>query len=137
CDLTFVGTDDVDTIGEIPVAPFRSVGAADKHKLHAVGFGDFGETQDVLTRDDVCIETDDARPQTAYGVFEIREVPECSIENFHAEARSLEISRKIEDSERRIGLHHALLDEVVLQKIGMTQQNVCHFRNPMGAGTSV
>src|SRR5439155_21722897 len=71
------------------------------------------------------------------GVFKIREVPECGIENFHAEARSLEISRKIEDSERRIGLHHALLDEVVLQKIGMTQQNVCHFRNPVGAGISV
>src|SRR5881409_165027 len=117
--LTFFGADDIDTIREVPLTPFRSVGATRKHKFDSIRLGDLSQTTNVFARDDVCVKAYNSRPQTANGVFEIRKVVERGIENLDRETGSLQISGKIENSQRRVRFHHTLLDDVVFQKIGV------------------
>ena len=81
--LSFVRTDDVDAILEILLAPLRRIGPADEHELGAIGLCDLGEFEDVCTRDDVGIETDDSRPKAPNALLEISEIPERRIENLH------------------------------------------------------
>src|SRR4051812_30399776 len=88
--LAFIGADNVDAIFQIGTRPRGRVGTAADDKPDAVVFGYARQPEDVVTGDDIGVNTDDLWPFAPHHFFEILRVAECRIEYIHGETSSLQ-----------------------------------------------
>ena len=128
--LAFVRSDNIDALLEVEIRPFGRIRPAGEDKLHAVLFGDLRHAKYVVAGNDVCVDSDNLRLQTPHRLLEVRGVTKSGIEHVDGKTGALQICRQVENAERRIRLHHAPFDDVVFQKVGMRQQNICHKSKP-------